>query len=150
MSIVIIRGPEGPHAGGRTHASSLPGEVLAALVERAASAGTAIAIRTCASVEEFASALGISEREGAELIVADPGAHAGRSMVAEAMRALRVPYIEVHDDGCDPLEPQLEGDAGRRIAVVHGYAAQGYMLAMSKALEHLGYAEREFDYHVGI
>ncbi len=140
MGIVIIRGPGAP----------LPGAVLAALVERAADAGTALAIRSCPTADDVAGALAASGRDGTAFVVVDPGPTIGHRVVVDGLRNLRVPYVEVHDDVWGEFEPHLEGDVPNRRAIVHGYAAQGYTLAMAMALEHLGRAERALDCHVGI
>jgi hypothetical protein len=60
-----------------------------------------------------------------------------------------VPYIEVHDDSHGRAGPALTDGAGPRVAVVSGYAAQNYTLAMSVALEALGCADCENEFNVG-
>ena len=50
-----------------------------------------------------------------------------------------------------PIQPRasLPDGLGLRIATVHGYGEQSYMLALSIALEHMGGEAWRPGYHVG-
>lgn len=150
MSIMILRGPDADPAHPRPPlAQAIPADLVAALVDRAASAGHALAIRTCASDADVVQALDAVDSENVRILLFDPGASVRNGAVVAAVRRLGTPYIEVHDDDYPATEPELDAVAGHRIRVVHGYRAQSYMLAMSMALEHIGCAECELDVHVG-
>lgn len=149
MSILILRGP---HSDVRVDAvvPALAGAVRAALVERAAGAGKALALRDCRSEGELVACIRGLCAANTELLLLDPGACLPASAALRAaLSASPVPYIEVHDDHTDALEPSLAPGCGRRVRAVHGYAAHSYTLALSIALEHLGCAESDNDVHVG-
>ena len=148
MSIVIIRGPEAVGLFPRTP-PALPGEVLGALVDRAVCAGKTISVRACASEQEVLHSLRIARQSQAEIILFDPGACAQSTQVQQALKDMAMPYIEVHDDSCDSPEGTMRAGNDNRVAVVNGYMAQSYTLALDMALEHLGCAECECDVHVG-
>lgn len=150
MSIVIIRGPDKPMQHRRDPLSqSLHGEIITGLVDSAVCAGRTLAIRSCCSDKEVIDTLAIIQRFTPEVLLIDPGTSLGDPEVCDALRRCGVPYIEIHDDTSIAMEPELQGAAGQRIGIVHGYMAQGYTRAMSMALEHLGCGECEFEYHVG-
>lgn len=153
MSIVLLRGPEpvqienGPKA---VTGTSMPGAVRAGLVERAAGAGKAMVMRNCRSRIELIDCLERLRASNAELLLLDPGACGNDDEpLRRALHKLDVPYIEVHDDDMAAPEPSIEPHCGRRLSLVHGYAAQSYTLALSIALEHLGCAESGYGVHVG-
>jgi 3-dehydroquinate dehydratase len=84
------------------------------------------------------------------LLLLDPGACVPASEALRgALARLPMPYIEVHDDDMNALEPSIAPRCGPRLRLVHGYAAQSYTLALAIALEHLGCAESGHDVHVG-
>lgn len=150
MSIILVRGPEeiasvSPPA--RTNA--LHGEVVASLLDSAASAGRTLAIRACGSDRELLDVLVKIQSQPPEFLLLDPGVGLRDPDVCKALRDIAVPYIEIHDDACAAPEPELRDASSSRVAVVHGYLAQGYTLAMAQALEYLGCAECESHYHVG-
>lgn len=150
MSILIIRGPDDPGGHGRTPLSpSLHGHVVASLVDRAASAGKVLSLRQCRSDKELIEVLHSLQGSPPEILLIDPGAGIGNPGVCDALRQVKVPFVEVHDDTAIALEPELRAAPANRIGVVHGYLAQGYTLAMEMALEHLGCAECESEFHVG-
>lgn len=144
MAIVMIQGPDdGGHAG-------IPADTIqAALSERAQSAGQQLVHYRCGNEQQLVDRLAGIDHDGADIILFDPGrcARPGGALCS-TLEHLSVPYIEVHGDSHDRLEPVLPGN-GARLAVINGYAAQSYTLAMSVALEALGCAEAENDVHVG-
>lgn len=144
MAIVMIQGPgDDGHAG-------LPADTIrAALNARAQSAGQELVHYRCASEQQLVERLARIDRGSADLILLDPGRGmpAGRALCS-TLQHLQVPYIEVHGDSHDRPEPVLPG-GDARVAVVNGYSAQSYTLAMSMALEQLGCPESENDIHVG-
>lgn len=148
MSIFIIRGPETLGQFPRTP-TALPREVLSALVDRAVCAGKTIAVRACGSEQELLHSLRIARQSHAEITLLDPGACAQSAKVQQGLKDMAMPYIEVHDDSCDAPEATMHGGNPNRLAVVNGYMAQSYTLALDMALEHLGCAECECDVHVG-
>jgi 3-dehydroquinate dehydratase-1 len=144
MTIVMIEGPDA--AGGRPGDST----VRAALAERAARAGQALRHIRCEDEAQLLERLAGIDRGQADIILLDPGRRAGAApRLLHALGELEVPYIEVHGDSHDRPEPVLPDDAGPRVAVVNGYAAQSYTLAMSVALEALGCADSENEFNVG-
>lgn len=148
MSIVVIRGPEAVGPFPRAPLA-LPREVLSVLVDRAVCAGKTIAVRACGSERELLHSLRMARESHAEITLFDPGACAQSAGVQQALDGISMPYIEVHDDSCDSPEPAMPNGNANRLAVVNGYMAQSYILALAMALEHLGCAECECDVHVG-
>lgn len=143
MAIVMIQGPDDGQARG-------PAEALhAALSERAQAAGHPLVHYRCGSEQQLVDRLARIDRAQADIILLDPGRCAqAHGALHATLEHLDVPYIEVHRDRHDRLEPVLP-DTGPRVALVNGYEAQSYTLAMSLALETLGCAECENDVHVG-
>ncbi|MBU8978036.1 type II 3-dehydroquinate dehydratase [Lysobacter sp. MMG2] len=140
MSIAILTAQHG-----RSGINGLPREVVSQLAGRASQAGRTIAVRGCRDVAEMVERLRRVDGKGTEFLLLDPGARADDALGA-ALEEVRIPYIEVHADDVRAHAPSI----GRhRLDVVDGYGAQGYLLALSIALEHLGCAECENDVHVG-
>lgn len=144
MTIVMIQGPDA--AEDRSPSAALE----AALGERARHAGQVLLHYRCGSEDQLVERLARIDRGQADIILLDPGRCSGeRERLRQALTHLEVPYIEVHDDHHDRPEPVIPAGTGPRVALVSGYAAQGYTLAMSLALEQLGCAECENDFNVG-
>jgi 3-dehydroquinate dehydratase-1 len=144
MSIFIITGARSLD----NTAHGIPKEVVSQLVGRAAQAGKNIAVRGCQSAPEMAICLRSARDDGAEFILLDPGPRdLVNGALAPALKDLLIPYIEVHDDHSDARETPL--DIGHPLNVIQGYGAQSYVMALSIALEHMGFAECENDIHVG-
>lgn len=148
MTIMIVRGPEAASRLVRSP-SPLPRELLRQLVARAADAGKTVALRACGSEQELLDALRVAAQARIELALVDPGACAGSARLHRVLAVLDYPYVEVHDDDSDRPEPQLPDGLGQRVAAVRGYRVQGYTLALSIALEHLGYDGDSHGIHVG-
>lgn len=148
MSIILIRGPDRVGSSDR-RPSVMNKEVLMTLIERASCAGKTIAMRTCGNESEFVHALEGAKQTGAEIVLVDPGLYARSPRAVQAMTDMGLPYIEVHDDSFEKLEPCFTAGVGRRLAVASGYQAQSYTLALSMALEHLGCDECGCEVHVG-
>ncbi|GAB2503497.1 type 2 periplasmic-binding domain-containing protein [Lysobacter humi (ex Lee et al. 2017)] len=143
MAIVMIQGPQ--HEG----ANRMPdGRVQEMLARRARQAGQVLEHYRCGSEAQLVERLARIDRGQADIILLDPGRRAG-DRLESTLGALDVPYIEVHADSHDAPEPVLPDGAGPRVALVNGYAAHSYTLAMSLALEQLGCAESENDVDVG-
>lgn len=143
MAIVMIQGPQDDGAG------RMPdGRVQEMLARRAQQAGQVLEHYRCRTEAELEERLARIDRGQADIILLDPGRLDG-ARLEPALGALDVPYIEVHDDSHDAPAPVLPEGAGPRVALVNGYAAHSYTLAMSLALEQLGCAECENDVHVG-
>ena len=144
MTIVMIQGPGRPRDDGARNA------VDTALAERARNAGHDLLRIRCRTEEQLLERLSRIDRGQADIILLDPGRCALPSEPLQStLRHLEVPYIEVHEDRLDRPEPLLPANSGPRVAVVNGFEAQGYTLAMSMALEQLGCAECENDFNVG-
>lgn len=148
MSIVVIRGPETSGNGARMP-PALPREVVGGLVDRAMRADKTISVRSCGSEQDVLRSLEMAHRSHAEIVLLDPGSCARSVRLESALMQLEVPYIEVHDDSCDCPEASITQAGARRLALVNGYMAQSYTLALDIALEHLGCAESSCDFHVG-
>jgi 3-dehydroquinate dehydratase len=149
MSILLIRSPE-EIQDCQYPAPPIPKEVRASLVERAAMAGKTISVRACQSDSDVAACLRHIQASSVEFVLFDPGkCERINEAVCTALKELEVPYIEVHDDNCGALESSINPKYGPFVTEVHGYGAQSYTLALSIALERMGYAECENDYHVG-
>ncbi|MFZ5656099.1 MAG: type II 3-dehydroquinate dehydratase [Pseudomonadota bacterium] len=141
MAIVMIQGPDAGTGG-------VSDDVHEALGARAQAAGQSLVHVRCNDARQLVERLGRIEREGADIILLDPGRCARDDSLHATLEHLPVPYIEVHPgrrDGAGASQPT----AGPRLAVIDGYQAQSYTLAMSLALETLGCAESENDVHVG-
>jgi 3-dehydroquinate dehydratase-1 len=145
MSILVIRGPE-RHDALTSPPPPLPPSVLGALVQRAGCAGQTLAVRSCGSTNEVLTALRLANEWGVRATLLDPGALTDHPLLQRAVQGLAHPYVEVHDT-LD--EGSLPAATGRRLAVVDGYGARSYALALEIALEQLGCAECECDVHVG-
>jgi 3-dehydroquinate dehydratase I len=146
MSILVIRGPE-RHDRLTSAPPPLPPSVLGALVQRAGCAGQTLAVRSCGSTTEVLTALRLANAWGVRATLLDPGALSDHPLLQRAVQGLAHPYVEVHD-GLGEHEASLPA-VGRRLAVVDGYGARSYALALEIVLEQLGCAECECDVHVG-
>lgn len=150
MSILILRGPDAANPKSRPPLSqALHADIVTSLVDRSVCAGKALAIRSCGSALELVDALSELQHEPLEILLVDAGTAIGAGQVSDALRQLRVPFIEIHNDSSAQWEAELQDPPANRIAVVHGFKAQSYTLAMSMALEHLGCADCESTFHVG-
>lgn len=148
MSIVMIRMSE-PQAATQYDASLLP-DILEALHARAARAGRTLCRYQCADERELLDRLAHLADDRAEIVLLDPGAYSqSKASLRDALARLKVPYIEVHDDFVGQQEPVIAPPVGPMLAVVNGYGAQSYTAALSIALENIGCAECENNYHVG-
>ncbi len=145
MSILVIRGPERRDTL-TSPPPPLPPSVLGALVQRAGCAGQTLAVRSCGSTTEVLTALRLANEWGVRATLLDPGALTDHPLLQRAVQGLAHPYVEVHD-ALD--EGTLPAATGRRLAVVDGYGARSYALALEIALEQLGCAACECDVHVG-
>lgn len=77
----------------------------------------------------------------------DPGHDANASGELDAaLDRAGVRYIDVHAVGAGTFDHPYVGNS---INVIDGYGAQGYVLALSIALERLGCSECENTIHVG-
>ena len=143
MSIAILAAPDGARFG----AHGLPREVVSQLVERASLAGRTVAVCSCRNASDILDRLRRIDGRSTEFLLLDPGpdAHASAELDA-ALNRVGVPYIEVHADGTGSVRPRC---IGTPLNVIDGYGAQGYVLALSIALERLGCTECENDIHVG-
>lgn len=152
MSILVIRGPE-RHDALTVAPPPLPASVLGALVQRAGCAGQTLAVRSCGSATDVLAALRLANAWGVRATLLDPGALTDHPLLQRAVQGLTHPYVEVHDG---PVAPRVRARAdalpdptGHRLAVVEGYGARSYALALEIALEQLGCTECECDVHVG-
>jgi len=137
MTIMVVRGPESADRFVPAP-RPLPREVLGQLVQRAADAGSTVALRACGSEQELLDALRVAQQARVEMVVIDPGACAGSGRLHRVLAALACPYVEAHADQPDRPRDSLPDGMGPCIASVHGYGAQSYCLALAIALEHLG------------
>jgi 3-dehydroquinate dehydratase len=143
MSIAILAAPDGARRG--TH--GLPREVVSQLVERASLAGKTVAVCSCRDMSDILDRLRRIDGRNTEFLLFDPGAASYlNGELDAALHRAGVPYIEVHADGTG--SPQ-QGCVGTPLNVIDGYGAQGYVLALSIALERLGCSECENNIHVG-
>ncbi|GAA5067541.1 3-dehydroquinate dehydratase [Lysobacter panacisoli] len=143
MSIAIITASQAP----QRHANGLPREVVSQLVERASRAGRTVAVCGCRDVADVIECVRRARGSGTEFLLLDPGTRAAANgELDEWLDRAGVPYIEVHADVAAPMaRPAM----AHPLSVIDGYGAQGYVLALSIALEHLGCAQCENDIHVG-
>lgn len=148
MSIIVIRGPRFSAAAG-TMPPALPREVLGGLVGRAVGADRTVSVRACSSEADLLHALLMARQARAEIVLLAPGSCVHSPQLEEALKRLGLPYIEVHDDSCECPEAVMSGQSGSRLALVNGYMAQSYTLALDIALEHLGCSEYMNEVHVG-
>lgn len=134
MTIHLIR--HDPAAG------DIPTPVLGQLLERARDTGRQLVLHYCESDAALRRAMEQAKADAAEAVLLDPGPFCDVCVRDEAAR-LSVPVVEVHDDGATPWEPSLDRTA------IHGYGAQGYVLALAVALERIGCDACSNDFHVG-
>lgn len=132
----------------RSARTPIPDSVRDGLRARAAAAGKDLLFRSCRSEADLLEALRRVRQDGAEIVLLDPGrCTCASDAVRRGLDGLSVPYIEVRDD--PPQAPVRLLDGGPRLTWIGGYAAHGYTLALSIALEHLGCAGCECEVHVG-
>jgi 3-dehydroquinate dehydratase-1 len=141
MTIVMIQGPD--HGHGQVDAA-----MRDALSTRARAAGQSLVQLRCDSAQQLVERLARIDRDGADIILLDPGAFTRDGALRSTLEHLPVPYIEVHPGRHDRPAPRPAG-GGRCVAVVDGYQTQGYTLAMSLALETLGCADCENEFNLG-
>ncbi len=132
MSIAILTAADTPSGG-------LPREVLSQLVQRAALAGKTIAVRHCRNAPDAAQALRHCRRCGSEFVLLDP-------RHCDGSDGAGLPCIVVNPDPSRPAEASSRSGA---LSVIDGYGAQGYVLALTLALDYLGCNDWENDVHVG-
>jgi 3-dehydroquinate dehydratase-2 len=81
--------------------------------------------------------------EGIEFIIINPGAYSHTSMaIPDALRAVAIPYVEVHISNIHAREPfrhHSHFSAGA-VGVICGLGVQGYELALDAALARIGQA----------
>ncbi|MFC5595668.1 hypothetical protein [Lysobacter niastensis] len=145
MSIAIITAPQGP----RSQANGLPREVVSQLVQRASQAGKTVTLCSCRNVPDVIEKLRRTGDDGTEFLLLDPGVHVPDGDLDAWLVRSGIPYIEVHADHSQAAQAAQAAATDKPLSVIDGYGAQGYVLALSIALEHLGCAECENDIHVG-
>jgi hypothetical protein len=140
MSILVITGPRG-----NGMAAPLADAAMCRLWDRAQSAGIDLRWRPCGDFHE----LGCCLRGGndAELILLDVDADTvppcDIAGLREALSALSVPYIEIHDDSREGDASALApGHPALVSVVVPGNAAAGYDMALSIGLRYLAEGPR--------
>lgn len=143
MSITLLRlKPDNDATLSRT--------VSTQLAERASAAGKQLAVRQCGRLADAMDCLQRATDLDTEFVLFDPGDACGEAHeLRELLGNASFPFVEVHDDHFGALESPLHANADECVAVVQGYGPQGYSLALSIALEHLGCAEAENPLHVG-
>lgn len=135
MAILIIDGPQ------RGPASPRLAEGWNELRRRARAGGQDLWLRRCVSLRALTACLQRSRRAPVQMVLLESGdlddgecvrqAHALRL----AIDALPTPYIEVHDDSGQLLEPRLHPrQAPLATVVMHRDRAQARTLALSIAL----------------
>lgn len=139
MAIVVLQGPAAaPHRLGV--------DAACALWRVARAAGQVLSFRASASASAFAASLrqGIDARDA--FVLVDPGdvaATADPAELRDALEALRVPYVEVHDRSAGVLDLSLRPDAmPLATIVINGDLASGYRIALGIALRRLALAAR--------
>jgi len=135
MSIVVITGP---------HPDPEPSDPAAMchLWERAQATGVDLVWRRCDTFDQLSDCLDMPGKD-AELIVLDvdaarvPPAHV--DPLRDALSALRVPYIEMHDDSeAIDASTLVPGHPSLVSVVVPGNANAGYAMALAIGLRLLG------------
>jgi 3-dehydroquinate dehydratase len=138
MSIVVITGPR----HGAAHAT-LADEAMCRLWDRAQAAGTDLLWRPCSDFHDVVMQLDHSPDDHAQLVLLDVDANDvpahDVAPLRDALAALHVPYIEMHDDSdasdasaLVPSHPSLVS------VVVPGNTMAGYDMALSIGLRYLG------------
>lgn len=135
MSILVITGPC-PDAS----SAPLADATMCGLWERAQSAGVELRWRPCRDFADLGSQLRASN--DADLVLLDVDAARVPpdevASVREALAALPVPYIEIHDDSREIDASDLApGHPSLVSVVVPGNAAASYAMALSIGLRYL-------------
>jgi 3-dehydroquinate dehydratase-2 len=81
--------------------------------------------------------------EGIEAIVINPGAYSHTSIaIPDALRAVAIPYVEVHISNIHAREPFRHHShfSASAIGVICGLGVQGYELALDAVLARIGQA----------
>ncbi|WP_284399716.1 type II 3-dehydroquinate dehydratase [Dyella lipolytica] len=130
---------QGPHANAR----SLSGELLGHLQQLARAAGRTLEVCSCNGLREFVARVRTARSQTTEFMLLDPGsltqqvqAHPEAGL-GDALDALNMPYIEVHDDSDDTLEPRDVLHAPLATIVIHGDLGTSYRIALGIALRRL-------------
>lgn len=140
MSILILRGP---HAQAATDPSLSLASIDQDLRRRAHSSGHALHCRGFRSLHDLLSRLRQVRRQD-HMVLIDAGdlavdspddAHALR----DALDALPVPYMELHDDAAHALEPRTQPQHAPLVTVILcGDLASAYTMALAVAVHRLG------------
>lgn len=135
MSILVITGP-----GADASTAPLADAAMCRLWERAQSAGVDLCWRPCRDFDDLGGYLRAAN--DTELVLLDVDADTvPASMVAglrDALAALPVPYIEIHDDSRETDASALvPGHPSLVSVVVPGNAAASYDMALAIGLRYL-------------
>lgn len=137
MSIVVITGPRDD-----AEVQAPEDDAMWQLWERAQVAGTDLLWRPCSDFAEMTGYLDRSSRDHAELVLLDIDANAipahDIAPLREALAALEVPYIEIHDHSDEGDASSLApGHPSLVSVVVPGNARASYDMALSIGLRYL-------------
>jgi 3-dehydroquinate dehydratase II len=131
---------QGPHASAR----SISSDILSHLQPLARAAGRTLELCRCAGLREFVARIKAVRPHHTEFMLLDPGDLAQQvnehpdAGLGEALDNLATPYIEVHDDTDDTLQPR-DGwhNAPAATIIIHGDLAASYRIGLGIALRQL-------------
>ena len=136
MSILVIQGPH-RNTGGR---ASSPKALIESITGRAGSLGISVLSRTCSSIADMSKCLGKSCPKDVEMVLLDSGdletadLDKNSGELRSAIDHLQPPYIEVHDDCAQALEPRLQLNHSPMVTVIiKNNLKESYALAMAIA-----------------
>lgn len=139
MGILVVQGPATP-------SRRLGVEAASALWRIARAAGQALDFRASASASAFAASLRHAADARRSFVLVDPGdidATIDPAELRDALQALRVPYVEVHDRSDRVLDLSLRPDAmPLATIVINNDLASGYRIALGVALRRIALAAR--------
>jgi 3-dehydroquinate dehydratase-2 len=131
---------QGPHAPTR----SISSEILSHLQQLAHAAGRTLELCSCGGLREFVARVRAVRPYHTEFMLLDPGELAQQvnehpeAGLGEALDGLLTPYIEVHDDSDDTLEPRdCWHNTPAATIIIHGDLATSYRIGLGIALRQL-------------
>ncbi|MCA1998921.1 MAG: type II 3-dehydroquinate dehydratase [Hyphomicrobiales bacterium] len=142
--ILVLHGPNLNLLGRREpeiYGRATLADIHAAMEARARARGVQIESFQSNSEGELIDRIQAAASEGIEFIIINPGAYSHTSIaIPDALRAVAIPYIEVHISNIHAREPFRHHShfSASAIGVICGLGLQGYELALDAALARIG------------
>lgn len=128
-------------------------QIDARLADRAAAAGHALECVQSNAEHELVDRVQAAGRDGTAFALVNPAAFTHTSVaLRDALAAVRVPFIEVHLSNPHAREPFRHTSyfSDLAVAVIAGFGADGYLVALDAALARIAPAAEPADIQTGI